>query len=157
MMRKLFSFSALNAENPVNKQDKIELVSCPNKDMICKEHLSVVNKCYILSEQYLKDKNFQLSIEELKSAFYKTTELNELPCSKCAALFRTTITDSLEEIHTELEKMTSGIFGSKRYQSSLLMSESVLKEFESIKLCNTIQMNKPGEHYIGNYFKKKVS
>ena len=156
-MRKPFSFSALNAEKSCNQQDKIELVSCPNKDMICKEHLAVVNKCYMISEQYRKDKNFNLSIEELKSAFYKTTELNELPCSKCAALFRSTITESLEDIHTELKKMSSGIFGSKRYQPSLLMSESVLKEFESIKLCNTIHMNNPGEHYIGNYLKKKVS
>lgn len=156
-MRKPFSFSALSDEKIDNKQDKIELVSCPNKDVICKEHLSVVNKCYMISEQHRKDKNFNLSIEELKSAFYKTTELNELPCSKCAALFRSTITESLEEINTELKKMSSGIFGSKRYQSSLLMSENVLKEFENIKLCNTIQMNKPDEHYIGNYLKKKVS
>jgi hypothetical protein len=157
MMRKPFSYAALNAEKLADQQNKIELVSCPNKDMICKEHLAVVNKCYMISEQYRKDKNFNLSIEELKSAFYKTTELNELPCSKCAALFRSTITESLEDIHTELKKMSSGIFGSKRHQSSLLLSESVLKEFESIKLCNTIQMNSPAEHYIGNYLKKKVS
>jgi len=156
-MRKSHLFSALNAENSAEKQDKIELVSCPNKDMICKEHLSVVNKCYTISEQHRKDKNFQLSIEELKNAFYKTTELNELPCSNCAALFRSTITESLEDMHAELKKMSSGIFGSKRFNSSLLMSENVLKEFENIKLCNTIQMNKPGEHYIGNYLKKKVS
>ena len=157
MMKKPFSFSALSAEKIANKQDKIELVSCPNKDVICKEHLAVVNNCYVISDQHRKDKNFNLSIEELKSAFYKTTELNELPCSKCAALFRSAITESLEEINTELKKMSSGFFGSKRYQSSLLLSESVLKEFENIKLCNTIQMNKHGDHYIGNYLKKKVS
>ena len=156
-MRKLFSSSALDTERLNNKQDKIELVSCPNKEMICQEHLSVVNKCYMISEQHRKDKNFNLSIEELKSAFYKTTELNELPCSKCAALFRSTITESLVNIHNELERMSKGIFGSKRFHSSLLMSESVLSEFENIKLCNTIQMNKSGEHYIGNYLKKKVS
>lgn len=156
-MKKLFSFSALNAENLIDKKDKIELVSCPDMGMVCKEHLAVVNRCYTISEQHRKDKNYNLSLEELKSAFYKTTELNELPCSKCAALFRSTITESVQDLHSELEKMSGGIFGNKRYLASLILSENVLKEFESIKLCNTIQMNKPGEHYIGNFLKKKVS
>jgi len=155
-MRKLFEMSEFKADNLANKQDKIELLSCPNKGMICKEHLSVVNSSYMISEQHRKDKNFNLSIDLLKKAFYKTTELNEPPCSKCAVLFRSTITESLRGIHIELERMSTGFFGSKRYISSLMLAANVLKEFEDVKLSNTIHLKNPNKHYVGDYLKKKV-
>ncbi|HSO85928.1 MAG TPA: hypothetical protein VLQ91_05210 [Draconibacterium sp.] len=156
-MKRLFSLSESDSEYLNIEQDKIELVSCPRKEMICKEHLSVVNECYVISEQHRRDKNFQLSIEILKNAFYKTTELSEPPCSKCSVLFRSTITESVERIQDELEKMTTGIFGSKRYLSSLLLANNVLKELENVSLCNTVQLNRPKERSIENYLKKRVS
>jgi len=156
-MSKLFSFSAIDSEYLNAKQDKIQLVSCPRKEMICKEHLAVVNKCYVESEQFRRDKNFQQSIDTLKSAFYKTTELEDQPCSKCAVLFRSTITESMENIHGELKKMTAGIFGKKHYQPSFILAQNTLKEFENIKLCKTFHLFESKERFIGNYLKKHVS
>jgi hypothetical protein len=156
-MSKLFSSSAIDSEYLNSNQDKIQLVSCPRKEMICKEHLVVVNKCYVESEQYRRDKNFQQSIDTLKSAFYKTTELKDQPCSKCAVLFRSTITESMENIHDELKKMTTGIFGNKHYQPSLILAENTIKEFENVKICNTFHLHETKERYIGNYLKRHVS
>jgi hypothetical protein len=156
-MNKLFSSSAVNSDYSENKQDKIELISCPRKDMTCKQLLSVVNQCYVVSEHYLRERDYDRSIDTLKSAFYKTTELVEQPCSKCAALFRSTITESLENIHDELGKMSRGIFSKKRYQTSFLMSENVLKEFDRVKQSNIFPLSKSKDLFIGNYLDKKVS
>jgi hypothetical protein len=156
-MNKLFSFSASDSEYFYDKQDKIELLSCPRKEMMCKEHLSLVNKCYVEAEHYRKEKDYERSIDTLKSAFYKTTELVDQSCSKCAELFRSTITESLENVHCELEKMSTGIFSKKRYQSSYLMADNILKEFENVRLFNTFQLHRSKDRFIGNYPKRKVS
>lgn len=152
-----FSFSAAETECVNNKQDKIELVSCPRKKMICREHLSAVNKCFVQSEQYFIDKEFQRSIEILKSAFYKTTELDEPVCSNCAKLFRSTINDTMENMHYELEKMTSGFFGNKRYKSTCQQAAIVLEEFEMIELHESFKANEAKNPFSGEYLKRKVS
>jgi hypothetical protein len=156
-LKKLFSFSASDTEYLNEKQDKIELLSCPRNGIICQEHLAVVNKCYVESEHYRKERDFDRSIDTLKSAFYKTTELSELPCSKCASLFRLTITESMEDMHKELGKMSNGIFSKKRYQTSYQLAGKVLKEFENVTICNTLQLNESKRRYIGNYPQKNVS
>lgn len=70
------------------------------------------------------------SIESLKSAFKKASELQESPCEKCAVFFRSTITHSLENMNEELNKMTSGIFRKKRYLSVYNESCNVLNDFK---------------------------
>jgi hypothetical protein len=155
--KKLFSFSAPDADYLNEKQDKIELLGCPRNGKICQEHLAVVNKCYVESEHYRKEKDFERSIETLKNAFYKTTELVESPCSKCASLFRSTITESMENLHNELQNMTTGIFAKKRYHPGYVLAAKVLKEFEDVTICSTIQLDKTKERYIGDYLKKNVS
>jgi hypothetical protein len=156
-MNRLFSLSAAETEYLYNKQDKIELMSCPRNAMICQGHLAVVNKCYVESEQSFRDKNFQRSIETLKDAFYKTTELVDAPCNKCARLFRSTITESLENMSDELEKMTRGLFGNKRYHSCYLNAASVLNEFEKVRLHESFQSNELHNRFIGSQLKRKVS
>lgn len=103
------------------------------KSVLCKGHLYEVNKCYLDSEQYHKEKNFQQSIETLKSAFVKTTELTDHPCANCALLFRSVIIESMKNIYNELGQMSKGIFGTRRYQLSYLSAEMALKEFENAK------------------------
>jgi hypothetical protein len=156
-LKRVFSFSASDTEYLNEKQDKIELLSCPRNGIICQEHLVVVNKCYVESEHYRKERDFERSIDTLKSAFYKTTELVESPCSKCASLFRLTITESMENMHNELENITTGFFGKKRYQASYLLAGKVLREFENVTICNTLQLNESKKRYIGGYPQKKVS
>lgn len=156
-MNSPFSFSEAETEQFYNNQDKIELLSCPRNKMICQEQLSFVNKCYLQSEQSFKDKDFHRSIDTLKNAFYKTTELDELPCAKCAALFRSTIVESVENYHNELERMTSGLFGKKSYISSREKAANVLDEFEKVKLHESFTANKSKNRFIGSYLKQKVS
>jgi len=122
-------FSQYKTNRSDNQKDKIELVSCPLKDIVCKGHLTEVNRNYLQSEQYHREKEFKKSIETLKSAFYKTTELMEHPCANCVQLFRSTIFKSMQNIHGELETMSKGIFGTKRYQSSYISADNALREF----------------------------
>ena len=156
-LKRVFSFSASDTEYLNEKQDKIELLSCPRNGRICQEHLAVVNKCYVVSEHYRKEKDYERSIDTLKSAFYKTTELVELPCSKCASLFRSTITESLENIQNELENMSTGIFGKKRYQTGYHHAGKVLRDFENVTICNTLHLDESKKRYIGSYPQKNVS
>lgn len=124
----MFSLFKADAEIPNEEQNKIELLGCPFGGNNCKNHLAVINKNYLDSSRYQKEKNYQQAIELLKNAYYKTDELQQANCAKCADLFRATITSSLENIHHELQKMTSGIFRNKRYNEVFLEAENVLKE-----------------------------
>jgi len=148
-----------SVSNPekINENDgKIELVSCPRNETICKDHLFLINKCYEEAGQHRQEKNFQLSIESLKIAFNKTTELNQQHCVRCAELFRSTIAESLDDIRDELEKMTTGFFGNKRYKSSLLIAEKTLTDFENAKPFNTIQLDAPEKTLPDNDIQKEV-
>jgi hypothetical protein len=150
-MKRLFSFSATETEYISSIKEKIELVNCPLKEMMCKFHLSAINSSYLQSEQYRKEKDYHRSIDSLKSAFNKTNELMDLPCTRCARLYRSNIVESLEIIHDELEKMSTGIFGNKRFQSSYLKVDNFLKEFENIGLGNKFQLNESKEQFLGNF------
>jgi hypothetical protein len=149
--RSSFSLFPTERESLSDSHDKIEVVSCPRKEMICQGHLAIINRCYVLSEQSFKDKNFDQSIDTLKDAYYKTMEIVDTPCIGCAKLFRSTITESLENMHTELEKMTSGIFGKKSYQPSKKKAIDVLNEFEKMKLNETMKLNSAKKRYVGEY------
>jgi hypothetical protein len=150
-MSETFSFPVTDSEHFKDTQDTIELVSCPLKEMMCKFHLSAVNKSFLESELYRREKDYHRSIETLKSAFNITTELMEHPCTKCAQLFRSTIIESLENIHGELEKMSKGIFGNKRYQSSYIKVDNLLKEFENVEQRDKVQLNESKEQFLGNH------
>jgi hypothetical protein len=157
MTNRFNSISEAEMEQLQNVQDKIELVNCPRKNMICQEQLSVVNKCYVESDQYFRDKDYDRSINVLREAFYKTAELNESPCAKCAHLFRSTIKDSMADIHQDLKKMTSGIFGKKSCIPSCVKAADVLKEFENINLQESFKKKDLKNRFIGNLVEKQVS
>lgn len=129
-MRDIFSISILESKYFNDKQDKIELVGCPRVGKECAEHLSAMNKSFLASSKNMRNKEYTRSIEALKSAFYKTNELQESSCIKCAELFRLTSTQSLELIHEDLQKMCTGLFKSKRFQSSYELAGIVLQEFK---------------------------
>ncbi|TNF45387.1 MAG: hypothetical protein EP310_01700 [Bacteroidetes bacterium] len=144
-------FSQTNTKHLKKIQEKIELVNCPLKAMMCETHLITIYKSFLESEQFRAEKNFDKSIETLHSAFYKTNELLNHPCTRCANLYRLNIIDSLENIHGELKKLVKGIFANKRYYSSYLKADKILKELESEKLTNKFYVNEPKEKYLGNY------
>jgi hypothetical protein len=114
------------------KQEPIELLYCPLKEKgsICIEHRAVINQSMLASRRHLMNKEYQVSIEELKIAFNKTTELQEATCQKCANFFRSTITQSMEQIHEDLRKMTTGFFKAKRFLPTFELANEVLAEFK---------------------------
>jgi len=126
--RGLFSGTAKGDEN--SNPNKIELQDCQFGGEKCKEHLSVINENYLKFQEYRHRKDYKESIAALKDAFDKTIELHDDPCLKCAALFRDTITESLENVHDELQGMSTGIFRKKRYEPSRLEARYVLDEFQ---------------------------
>jgi len=151
MMKKLFSFSETDSKDYKDKLDKIELVSCPLNEMMCEVHLTAVKKSYLESEQYLKNKDFNNSIDSLKCAFSKATELMAHPCTKCAQQYRLKVIDSMVNVRGELEEISQGLFGDKDYQSSFVKADNVLKEFKSEKFYNTVQLKETKDRFLGNY------
>ncbi len=128
---KLNGFSSLlngDSESQSREDNKIELLGCPFGGNNCKKQLAVINNSYTDSAKYQNEKNYQKAIELLKSAYYKTHELQKTSCVKCAGLFRTTITKSLEDMHKELERMSTGIFRNKRYYGVYVEAGNALKE-----------------------------
>lgn len=128
---KLNGFSSLlngDTESHNSDDNKIELLGCPSGGNNCKTQLALINKNYAESARHQNEKNYQKAIELLKSAYYKTHEMQKSSCVQCAALFRTTITRSLEDMHKELERMSTGIFRNKRYYGVYIEAGKVLKE-----------------------------
>jgi hypothetical protein len=149
------SLAVSDSEYFNDRQDKIELVSCTGgNETKCKKHLFVLNQNFHNSDDFRREKLFQLSIEELKHAYFKTFELSDKSCLNCAKLFRSTITDSLVSIRDELKSMTSGFFGNKHYELGYHMAEEVLQEFEKAKLLNMSPIKETKERYIESYQKK---
>ncbi len=122
--------SLLNADanHPNTEETKIELLGCPFGGSNCKKQLAEINKNYLESARHQQEKNYQRAIELLKDAYYKTHELQKSTCVKCAALFRTTITQTLEDMHKELERMSTGLFRNKRYRDVYIEAGNVLEE-----------------------------
>lgn len=155
-MSKLFTFSAMDSEYFNDKQNKIELVSCANEGSNCKELLAVINNNYLESNIYRREKEFQSSIEKLKITFYRTLELQDIQCIKCADFFRSTIIETLKKLKTELKKTSKGFFGTKRYQLGYTTVCEVLQELEEARSIWTIEQKNKDEHFIESYPKKKV-
>lgn len=109
---------------------KIDLVKCHLNNSHCTKYLSEINQDFLDSEMYRSNKEYIRAMEHLQSAFNNTFDKKEDACFKCADLFHSTIIKSLENIHEELKKLTSGFFPAKRYQPSLIMAENLLKEFK---------------------------
>ncbi len=128
-MSKVLSFSGIGSRR-YNNPNKIELLSCRSGGKNCQNHLSLINQKYSKAYNFQLEKDYINSIKALKDAFYITSEIHESSCTKCAALFRLTLTESLENINNELHKLTSGIFGKKKYEFSYIESCNVLREFQ---------------------------
>ena len=112
-------------------QDKFELVGSPLIGKVCEEELSFINKSFLASSCYMRDKDYSRSIETLKNAFYRTKEYQDSTCISCAKLFQSTITQSLAYIHDDLKRMTNGFFCSKRFRSSFELATIVLADIQS--------------------------
>jgi hypothetical protein len=128
--KNVYSNSKENRKLIVDNRSKIELLSCQLETQKCKEHLSFINSSYYNAGNFHLEKDYLNSIESLKSAFIKASELKETSCSKCAEFFQLTITHSLENLNEELQKITTGLLRKKRYKKCYLESCKVLHDFK---------------------------
>ena len=111
-------------------ENKIELVACPRGGQNCSEHRLIINKYILASRKYHVSKDYNRSIEALKVAYDKTTDLQEPTCLNCALMFRCLVTQSLENIHDDLQQMANGLFFRNRFKSSYQLAKVVLEEFK---------------------------
>ena len=125
-------FSLLSKSSIQNNlmKDKIELLVCNSGSQKCKEHLLIINKCYIDANDFHLQKDYMNSIESLKNAFFNTSDLKETTCLKCADLFRSAITESLENLNYELQKLTTGLIRNNRYQFCYQQSSALLNDLK---------------------------
>lgn len=150
-LRELFSF---NVTSPKQKPDNglnVELVSCPLREIICNVHLKTINDYLIESEKYRREIDFNKSIDTLKSAFHRSAELLNHPCTNCAMHFRSKIIESLESINDELEKKSKGLFSRKKNKLIYLRAKSVLREFELEDVNYKSKFNNSSKRFLGNY------
>lgn len=130
--RGLFLLSAEETDYFDDKQDKFELVACPIDGNPCKNHLSVINASFKESGIHFRNKNYPSSIEALKGAYYVTVNIQDNSCRKCNELFQSTITQTLENIRADLQKMTTGFFSAKRFYSDYKMACIVSDEIRKV-------------------------
>ncbi len=128
-LRRLFTFSVIASEYCNDGLDKIEVEGCTLPGKNCKKNLLVINRSFHESQRFFLNKDYPRSIEELKLAFYHTNEIEESYCCQCTHVFRSTLTQSLEYIHEDLQKMTTGFLKTNRYIESYQMACNVLDDF----------------------------
>ena len=123
--------SKQNKEKCADRQDKFEMVSCQFNGKFCKEVRSHLNTNYSNAFKYLQYKEFDKSINALEDAFDKTSELQGSACFSCASFFRSSIAESVENIHDDLASMSHGFFRTNKYESSCKRAKVVLDEFKN--------------------------
>jgi hypothetical protein len=156
-MSRLSLLSVSDTEYFNDKKDKIELINCPFKEKRCTNHLSVINKSFLEADRGRRNKDFNKSIESLKSAFYVTTELQGFQCVECAKLFQSAITQSMENIHGELAGMSTGFFRRKRYLVNYKEAGRVLAEFKNEGKGNVVYLPEEKKQFVKNTLISKVA
>ncbi len=151
IVKKILSFALNDTGQISKKQDNLEIISCPLKEMLCSVHLNVIKKNFVKSELYRKDKDYAKSIDALQLAFYKATEMMERPCNKCAHQYLLGIQRKMVAVHDELEEITKGFFGDKNYLPVFLKAGHVLMEFKNTKYSESIQLKEANIRFLGNF------
>ena len=129
-IKNLLSLSVKDTEHFKNKE-KFELVSCPIHEKYCKELRPDLNNKYIDFEQHYINKDYQKSVDVLKSAYNRTFELKEPYCANCAEFFRSEINQSILKVQKEQRKKSRSLFGHRYYQLATLNLDSALKEIKT--------------------------
>lgn len=130
--RFLFQLSQTETNYFKDNQNKIELLSCHQNEKKCKTQLSEINRIFSDTNLYFRNNEFERAIDALQTAFEKTNDLKESTCINCVQFFRSTITQSLENIHSELEQLSKSLFRNKNIISSYLKADKLLQEFKSV-------------------------
>jgi hypothetical protein len=113
-----------------DNEDVIKLEFCKNEGDACKVQMRLMNDSLVLARKFIEKKEYKNALQEIKNAYFSTSELQDLQCLKCADLFRDIILKSLEKIVTDLKKLTRGFWGNKNYLFDLSEAE---KLYETLK------------------------
>ncbi|MGD9931682.1 MAG: hypothetical protein AB7U05_16810 [Mangrovibacterium sp.] len=127
---KLFSFFEREDKHLQEDQDYIQLVSCPRNGVNCSEHRKGINQSLLLAQKCRIDKEYHKSVGEMKEAYLMAGSLSGEQCRQCSQLFQEAILNSLKQMTSELEKMTSGVFPGDRFHASYRVATSTLNELE---------------------------
>ncbi|MGQ7871140.1 hypothetical protein [Sunxiuqinia sp. sy24] len=111
------------------QREPIQFVSCQFNGSRCVNQRETINQCLFNSHDSFTNKEYDDSIEALKIAYDQTGEISGAPCSRCAQLFRSRITDSMEQIHDELQRMTTGFFSWGSLSPSYELANTAINEF----------------------------
>ncbi len=155
--KNLFKLSVLEADYLNNTQNKIELVGCKYDEKKCEPVIAAINDGYNEAARLRDDKEFVRAINVLKSTFNRTFDIRDKKCSKCSDFFRTVITDNLVDMHSELKKMSTGIFKSKRFIASYVMAGEVLEDFNNAIMSEKMVVNKGEKKHQLIHYDRKVS
>jgi hypothetical protein len=124
----IFSRSRSSREKN-GEYEPIQFISCQFNGSRCVNQRAKINQCLFKSYDAFVDKEYDDSIEELKTAFDETHDILGSPCASCAQLFRSRITQSMEQIHGELHRMTTGFFRWDCHKPSYETANTLINEF----------------------------
>jgi hypothetical protein len=113
-----------------DKKGFIKLENCQYGGQKCIDQLAAINECKLNAQRYILNKEYESAIDELNTAYSFTFGLASPTCQQCAGFFQSIIIKSLEQIKSDLQKMTSGIFRRKCYLPDLLLVNKVLEELK---------------------------
>ncbi len=130
--RQLLSLTRNESDLENNFGNKFEIERCAINGENCKNHLPEINKSYLISNQSNQNKDYNNAIDALKKGFYKSCELKDPACLNCSRMFKSTITQSIANIHNELENISNGLFGTKRYINSYQLACETLNELKQV-------------------------
>ncbi len=109
----------------------IELDKCPNGGLFCPDLLENVNNLLHNANLYAQNKEYSRALELKETAFNQIVQLKNDRCQPCGTLFREVILNSVKMYITDLEKMSSGFFGKKKYKYHLKNAERLFKRMEN--------------------------
>jgi hypothetical protein len=130
MPKKRFSITGKESEYFNDEMNYIELENCPRGGGNCENHRAGINQSMVNARQFRMQKDYKRSIQEYKSAFSLTHELENQTCKPCAELFQSVILKALEQTQDELKSLTTGLFAKKNLRTSYQLAQSVLTDLK---------------------------
>jgi len=113
-----------------DSEDHIKLDFCAEGGNKCRNQMALMNEDLLLARRLIENKEFTRGIKLIEEAYNSTFELKEQQCLGCADLFRATITHSLNTMIQDLEQMTKGFLGSKKFLPEVERAKKVLQELK---------------------------
>ena len=115
-------------------EETIKLEHCADGGIACKLQMMLMNEDLMIARKLIENKEFTRAAQHIKQAFDSTWALKDNRCQGCAALFRNSVFAVLDNLISDLEDMTRGFFGSKKYRRDLeravLLKQEILNMLE---------------------------